>query len=317
MNQARHTRLTIRRKFLVLSIATAGLSPIGMQSARAASANWNAAPTNGIWEATGTENNWSTGAGTFPGTTAADSITNTDVATFNAVSTSTAVSVDSTAANALSLNLGAIGFTGATLSNYTIGSTTGNPLVMTSNANQASTTNQIFISGGGRSAGTSAILETINSPIILAPQSSTTAGFYAFQNNSTVLASGDRLVFNGPVSGGTTTSTVTLTLLGANTNANNVVNGAISNGGAAGGLQLVKNNVGTWTLAGNNSYTGTTTVSNGNLRITGNYTGGGNVDLPTGGATGGITVATAGNVTFGNIVLNGGTIANGKSGGAP
>ena len=51
---------------------------------------------------------------------------------------------------------------------------------------------------------------------------------------------------------------------------------------------------------------GTTTVTNGNLRITGNYTGGGNVDMPTGGATGGITVATSGVVNFDNIVLNGG-----------
>ena len=305
MNQARSTRHTIRRRFLLLGFATIGFSPVGSQLAHAASAAWNAAPTNGIWEAAGSENNWSTGAATFPGSTAGTT-TNTDVATFNAVSTGTAISIDSTAGNALSLNLGAIGFTGAAVSNYTIGSTTGNALVMTSNATQASTTNQIFISGGGRSSATSAILETINSPIVLAPQSSTTAGFYVFQNNSTVLSSGDRLVVNGPISGGTTTSTVALTLLGANTNVGNVVNGAISNGGAAGGLQLFKNNVGTWTLAGNNSYTGTTTVSNGNLRITGNYTGGGNVDMPTGGATGGITVATAGTVTFGNVVLNGG-----------
>jgi hypothetical protein len=42
------------------------------------------------------------------------------------------------------------------------------------------------------------------------------------------------------------------------------------------------------------------------LRITGSYTGGGAVDLPTGGATGGIVVATSGTVTFGNIGLNGG-----------
>jgi hypothetical protein len=177
MNQASPTRLTVRRRFLVLSLATLGLSPLGSQSARAASGNWNAAPTNGFWEASGTENNWSTGAGTFPGTTTADSITNTDVATFNAISAITTISIDATASNSSPLNLATIGFTGGALSSYTIGSTTGNALVMTSNANQGSTVNQIFISGGGRSGASSSVIETINAPIVLAPQSSTTAGF--------------------------------------------------------------------------------------------------------------------------------------------
>src|SRR5205085_4310476 len=122
----------------------------------------------------------------------------------------------------------------------------------------------IVISGSGRGSATSAVIETINSPLTLAPLTNSTAGFYVFQNNSTVLTSGDRLVVNGAVSGGTTTSTVALTLRGASTNVGNVGNGAISNGGAAGGLQLFKNDGGTWTLGGNNSYTGTTTVTNGN-----------------------------------------------------
>src|SRR4051794_14690260 len=169
MKQALPTRRFVRRRFLVLGLATAGLSPVGAQLAHAASANWSAAPTNGVWEATGTENNWSTGAATFPGTTAAGSITNADVATFNAVSSFTNISINSTTPNGSPLNLGAIGFTGGTLSSYTIGSTSGNPLVMTANTTQGSTTNQIFISGGGRGAATSAVTETVNAPITLAP----------------------------------------------------------------------------------------------------------------------------------------------------
>jgi autotransporter-associated beta strand protein len=306
MKQASPRRRSARTTSFILGLATAGLSPLALQSAQAASGNWNASPTNGVWEAAGTENNWSTGAATFPGTTASGSITNTESATFNAVSSVTNISIDATSSNAFSLNLGTIGFTGSALSNYTIGSTTGNALVMTSNANQGATTTQIFVSGGGRSGASTAVIETINAPIVIAPQTSTSAGFYVFQNNSTVLSNGDRLVFNGGVSGGTTTSTVALTLRGANTNVNNAVNGAITNGGAAGGLQLFKNDAGTWTLAGNNSYTGTTTVTNGTLRITGNYTGGGAVDLSTGGAVGGIQIATSGTVSFGNIGLNGG-----------
>src|SRR5688572_21975213 len=112
MNQASPTRLTVRRRFLVLGLATVGLSPLGSQLAHAASGSWNAAPTNGFWEASGAENNWSTGAATFPGTTAPDSITNTDVATFNAISSITNISLDASVSNASPLNLASIGFTG-------------------------------------------------------------------------------------------------------------------------------------------------------------------------------------------------------------
>src|SRR5215213_1325813 len=110
MNQALPTRRSVRRRFLVVGLATAGLSPLGAHTARAASANWSAAPTNGIWEATGTENNWSTGAATFPGSTVSGSITNADVATFNVVSNTTTLSINGTVSNSSSLNLGGIFF---------------------------------------------------------------------------------------------------------------------------------------------------------------------------------------------------------------
>ena len=119
-----------------------------------------------------------------------------------------------------------------------------------------------------------------------------------------------------------------LTLLGSNTNVNNSITGVISDGGAAtfGGLAVFKNGTGTWTLAGNDTYTGLTTVTGGILRITGNYTGGGGinfgsggnlqllsgnqtygaVNLATGGVAAGITVNTTGTATFGTIGLNGG-----------
>src|SRR5687767_14336447 len=99
MKQAPHPRRSVRARSFVLGLATAGLSALASQAVHAASANWNAAPTNGIWEAAGAENNWSTGAGTFPGTTAVGSITNADVATFNAVSSVTTISVDATVPN--------------------------------------------------------------------------------------------------------------------------------------------------------------------------------------------------------------------------
>ncbi len=161
------------------------------------------------------------------------------------------------------------------------------------------------------------------------------------QNNSTNVAGVgglDTLIFNGAISAGTMTSAAStasgnsygssLTLLGSSTNVNNSINGVISDGGAAtfGGLAVFKNGTGTWTLAGNNTYTGLTTITGGILRITGNYTGGGAitvgtggtiqllsgnqtfgaVNLATGGVAAGINVNTTGTATFGTIGLNGG-----------
>src|SRR5688500_12322550 len=175
MNQASPTRLTARRRFLVLSFATLGLSPLGSQLAQAASATWSATPTNGMWEAAGAEANWSTGAGPFPGTTSG-ATNSTDVATFTGVSNVTAISVNSTAGNSLPLNLGGMTFTGANKSSWTIGSTTGNALWFTAtNANDNTSTLQTVISGAG-SSGTGGT-ETINSPIVLQPASSHVAGF--------------------------------------------------------------------------------------------------------------------------------------------
>src|SRR5690606_15832234 len=129
------------------------------------------------------------------------------------------------------------------------------------------------------SAAVAPITATIAAPVILAPQSPTGAGFHIFQNNSTSLESGDRIVFSGPVSGGETTQAITLSLRGANTN-NSTISGDISDGAAALGLGVSKIDAGTWTLSGNNTYTGVTSVSSGILNITGTSSGNGNFNLP-------------------------------------
>jgi autotransporter-associated beta strand protein len=299
-----------RRKRILMGVTSGVLAAmLGSKATYGASANWSATPTNGFWEAGAGETNWSTGVNTFPGTLTAGSVTNVDQATFNGPSSSTTISINGSTSNSSSLNLGIIFFTSTTAASYTIGSTLGNALVMSTlgNANQGATTDQIAISGGGRTGATTAITETINSPIILAPQAVGGAGgFYVFQNASGAVSNGDKLIFNGSITPAASTSAATLTLTGANTNVNNAVNGNITDGSATGGLKLFKNGVGTWTLGGNNTYTGTTTVTNGNLRITGTYTGGALVDLLTGGAVGGITYQSSGTSNFGNVILDGG-----------
>lgn len=143
------------------------MSPFGSDSAQAASATWNASPTNGNWEATGAEDNWSTGPATFPGDISG-STTNTDVATFLTSGTTT-ISINSTAGNTSPLNIGGITFGNvAYASAFTIGSTTGNALWLSSGG-------QIGISSGRSVAGAT---ETINAPHCFAASNATSAGAY-------------------------------------------------------------------------------------------------------------------------------------------
>lgn len=67
-----------------------------------------------------------------------------------------------------------------------------------------------------------------------------------------------------------------------------------------GTLSLIKEGAGTWTLTGNNNYTGTTTVNGGTLRVDGDQSA----------ATGNLTVATGGRLA-GNGVIGGNTTVNG------
>jgi fibronectin-binding autotransporter adhesin len=236
------------------------------QSGRGASATWNTSPTNGNWVTTAGENNWSTGAGTYPG--AIGTTNNQDTATFL---TSSITTIDINSANLNVKNI-TFGVAGSAPSSFTIGTTTGNALRLTSGGQIQLTAN---ITGTG-------ITETVNAPLILEAATATTAGSYSFQNSSATAS--NTLVINGAISGGATSSnTTTLTLSGANTGANTVT-GAISNG-AAGAVRLTKESFGTWSLSGGdaNTYTGRTSVTAGLLVL--NKTAGVNAISSTG-ATG-------------------------------
>ncbi|MGV3663627.1 MAG: autotransporter-associated beta strand repeat-containing protein [Prosthecobacter sp.] len=113
---------------------------------------------------------------------------------------------------------------------------------------------------------------TVNAPLVLTPDSPTTAGTFTIQNNGA--SASTTLVIAGGISSATTTATETLTLGGTNTG-NNLVSGNISNG-TANALALVKSGAGTWTLSGANTYTGGTSISGGTLALSG-----GNNRLPT------------------------------------
>ncbi len=215
------------------------------QFARAASATWSATPTDGNWVTDGTETNWSTGLGTFPGATAG--LTNPDTATFTGTSTQLNIVI-----NSATLNIKNITFSGSSEPAYTIGSTVGNSLFLTSGGtiSIASTTSGINTAN------------TVNAPLVLEPATNTTAGSYTFSSASATAS--HPLVIGGSVTGGTTSQGISLTLTGANTGAN-AINGAISNGGANAGLSITKTSGGSWTLSNTNSYSGGTTISGGTL----------------------------------------------------
>jgi len=263
-------------------------------SAHAASETWTGA-SGGDWSAVG---NWSP---TKPGSA--------DTAVFNTnISSVTNSSGTNQSITSISFDTAA--------GSITIGSTGGNSLLLTTAG-----TIQILstLAGTGHT-------ETINAPLGIG--AGTTAATYTFGNNSADNTS--TLNFGGTISG-STTSTVALTLNGANTGAN-TINGNISNGTSS-ALSVTKSGAGTWVLSGTNTYTGATTVSAGTLSLTGTLTGSGVTTSANGtgifsesstgvisGATGSFTQSSngtsvlAGNNTYGGATtVNAGTLDIGGS----
>ena len=236
----------LRRGILATSIATLAASLLLATSDRASAANgsWIAAPTNGNWEPTAGQTNWSTGVATFPGATTGN--TSTDVATFNVVSATTAITINNP--GAASLNINGITFTGAA-SNYTVGAAAGQAIFLTSGG-----TIQIDSSLTATNA-----IETVNAPLTASAGST-----YTFANNSAngAGAGAGTLNFGGAIAGGGG-GNMLLTLAGSNTNAN-TISGVIGGGAST----VTKNGTGTWALGGANTYTGATTVNDGTLSLT-------------------------------------------------
>jgi fibronectin-binding autotransporter adhesin len=137
--------------------------------------------------------------------------------------------------------------------------------------------------------------------------------------------SGALLLTSGSTAFGSANSAVTFTLAGTST-ANNTYNGNLGNNGS-GVVALTKTGTGKWVLSGNTTYSGATTVSNGQLVIaTGaslhsasavSVTGG---ELIVNGAVGGAVAVSlgaklsgAGTISGGVSVANGGLLNPGNS----
>lgn len=244
----------------------------------AASAAWNV-DASGLW-ATGA--NWNPNAppGATTGTASAD------VATFSlALGAGRTVTVDP------NRNVLSVAFGNTSAFGYTLG---GDALLLT-NAGSIQTT------GAGL-----AHTDVVASNVVI--QADLAAGAYTFAANSTT--AGRLLSVAGNVTGTATGSNVTtLNINGSNAGAN-VVGGSIGNGAGGGTLALNKTGVGSWTLAGANTYTGATAFSGGGtLRL--DYSAANNSKLSDAGllTLGGGTIELAGGShteTVGSTALTGG-----------
>ncbi|XHR28895.1 MAG: beta strand repeat-containing protein [Chthoniobacteraceae bacterium] len=196
----------------------------------AVSATWNG-NTSGSWATTG---NWTS---VIPGS--ATAAASSDIATFNTNSANTSITVDTTR------YIGGLLFdTGAGA--YTFG---GGTLYINCGSGSGITATGIVINSGVTAN------QTFNNNIA-GYRSSAGAGGYGFTNNSASAL----LTINGNITGLSTGATA-LTLAGSGSS---IITGIISNG-SGGALGITKSNLGTWTLSGANTFSGTTSITSGTL----------------------------------------------------
>lgn len=244
-------------RYFALTSAIAAL--LATPSVHAANRTWGNA-SGGDWF---TAANW---GGTMP--------VAADTAIFNTATGNVAVGSTGAAVGVITYDTLASGFT--------LGMAGGNPITL-NNTGNISFLNTIV--GTGKTF-------TIAAPLVLLPASSTAAGTFTIQNNSS--SATNTADFSGGISSVTTSNALSLNLAG-NTGVNHV-SGAISNGGAA-AFNIAKSGASTWKLTGTNTYNGVSSVTAGTLIFAGAQA------LPSGGSLG----LGAGTLS----ILNDGTGSNG------
>jgi fibronectin-binding autotransporter adhesin len=132
---------------------------------------------------------------------------------------------------------------------------------------------------------------------------------FALRTSSTIDASGTGAVnftSTGTMGFAATNGSRTLTLTGTNTG-DNTIAAVINDRSGTDKTSLTKTGTGTWVLGGTNNYTGTTTVSDGVLRVNGSTAAGSAVTVEANGTLGG-------NGTVNGSLALTGNLAPGQSG---
>ncbi len=254
-----HSRWTsdsskVRRTRAGLVVLSAAVSSIAWSSSYGAgnTVTWsgNDTATNTTWS---DALNWA--GGTIPGATTGTA--SQDWAVFNNTPASNVVTVDA------NRNIMDIEFDSANATNFAIGGV----------ANAGAPFSLLLTNGGEineTSTVNAATSETISAPLVIEGSS------YTF-NNDALGSNSTGLALTGNVSGGVA-GPATLTLSGqnfltaagtTNSSGNSEISGDISNG-ASSSLSLVKNGTGVWELrtTDTNTYTGSTIINSGALRVT-------------------------------------------------
>lgn len=245
----------------------------------AASSTWVGA-TTGTWSAT---SNWA--GGILPGTTTNPSTsTNTDIATFNSGLSGTVIY------SGTHLNLGGMVFSGTSLGALSFA------------ASAANTFRMYFTLGG-----TVFMAPEVMGSVTFARTGFTgSSGTFTFLNNSA--NSSSTFTFANTLSNNST-GAATLVLAGSNTGSN-AINNTISGTSGGGSLSITKDGVGTWILAGANTYNGSTTLNAGILGV------GSDTALSTGtvNINGGYLAASGTSRTLSNAIVVGGNFGLGGLG---
>lgn len=235
---------TSRALRLCAPLVVAVAAIVSALPALSADATWSGT-TNNDW---GNAGNWV--GGSVPG--AASGTTNSDTATFTGNPTNKTPVVDT------GRNLGSLSFNGAT-GTFNIGASTG-----------VGTTTLLMSNGGAISSTASTAAQNVRAPLSLQGTA------FTLSNDSTTAAAVLRIGDAGDTTSSSTvisgvSGNVVLTLGGSHAGTGttislqNKVNGVISDGTAT-SLSMLKTGTGSWTLQGGNTFTGTTTISNGTLR---------------------------------------------------
>jgi fibronectin-binding autotransporter adhesin len=171
---------------------------------------------------------------------------------------------------------------------------------------------QFYLDGSGGNITIPAGIDfRTSSPFLAQPAIGNLAGDNVIQGNFTLQSGGGNtavsviggsLTLNGDIAANTSSRNL---VLGGTVGAPGTINGVISNGTNPVGVIMAGPN--TWTLTGDNSYTGTTTLNGGTLRINGDQS------LATGTATVNTGATLGGTGTIGGTVnaLAGSTVAPG------
>jgi fibronectin-binding autotransporter adhesin len=285
----------------LIPIAVAGFLAfsLGAGSLRAANVTWSGGG--------GADNDWSDGSnwvgGTAPGSTSVT--TSTDVATFDTVTANNTVTIDSTTQNIFQIDFSGNGTT-SSAGSFTIGSTSGNPLLM---SNGGLITIGAVGSGVALSDSSPEVTETIDAPLEIVNTNS--SGGLNIYNSALSGTGADSAILDiaGSIGGVTTSTTVTdtLELRGTNTNAN-TISGLISNGGINTTLSIDKNDAGTWNLTNNgNSYKGIVEIFTGTL-------GASSINASQGSGTSALGEGGPGTTNINSVAVSNNTILLGQSG---